>query len=580
MIGRFGVGHADVAYETSIEGVADDNSALKADLEATSQLVQLQDKKADTDAALARRAETDTGRLTTVLNAYGFWDAAVTYEIDDKADPRKVHVKVETGQPYLLNEVKLAAPDGGPVILSSLLAPDKLGLKLGEPARSAPVVEAEPKIFRILADHAHPLAKVLSHRAVIDKGTRTMSVTYTVDAGPEAVFGASSISGLDRVDETFVRERLGWTEGAPYKLASVDDTRQKLIDTNLFSIVNIQPTPPVRPDEQLPLTLALTERPPRTVSAGLNYDTTEGVGANVDWEHRNLFGRGEDLDLAGQLGSSLSFAAARYKIPGWLRLDQDLLFEVRGQYEEQDAYKGLRYTATGTLERRITSDITGGAGLRYERGNTTDLPEEVHRKYQLVGIPVYLRQNAVDDLLNPTRGYKLGVSATPYLEGLGSTFNLINARLSGSIYERLGEGDSYVFAAYAAIGTDAGVQLNELPKDKRLYAGGGGSVRAYGYQKAGPLDRYGNPIGGRSSLEAGIELRIKVTDTIGVVPFVDAGRSIRRRSRRSIGRSSGVPGWDFVITRRSAPCAWMWPPLSASAAATVGAALCQPGQAF
>ncbi len=40
---------------------------------------------------------------------------------------------------------------------------------------------------------------------------------------------------------------------------------------------------------------------------------------------------------------------------------------------------------------------------------------------------------------------------------------------------------------------------------------------------AGPLASNNDPIGGRSSLVLNFESRIKVTDTIGVVPFVDAG---------------------------------------------------------
>jgi translocation and assembly module TamA len=40
---------------------------------------------------------------------------------------------------------------------------------------------------------------------------------------------------------------------------------------------------------------------------------------------------------------------------------------------------------------------------------------------------------------------------------------------------------------------------------------------------AGPLASNDDPIGGRSSLVLNLEARVKVTDTIGLVPFVDAG---------------------------------------------------------
>ena len=75
----------------------------------------------------------------------------------------------------------------------------------------------------------------------------------------------------------------------------------------------------------------------------------------------------------------------------------------------------------------------------------------------------------------------------------------------------------------AALSSIGGPSLDQIPADKRIYAGGGGSIRAYGYQRAGALDDNNRPIGGKSSLELSLEARIKITDTIGIVPFVDAG---------------------------------------------------------
>jgi translocation and assembly module TamA len=62
-----------------------------------------------------------------------------------------------------------------------------------------------------------------------------------------------------------------------------------------------------------------------------------------------------------------------------------------------------------------------------------------------------------------------------------------------------------------------------VPADRRFYAGGGGSVRGYSYQGIGPKDINGTPTGGLSFFETSVEMRIAVTDTIGIVPFIDAG---------------------------------------------------------
>jgi translocation and assembly module TamA len=62
-----------------------------------------------------------------------------------------------------------------------------------------------------------------------------------------------------------------------------------------------------------------------------------------------------------------------------------------------------------------------------------------------------------------------------------------------------------------------------VPKNRRLYSGGGGSVRGYARREIGPLDAQGDPIGGRSVAEASLEMRSKLYGDIGGVVFVDAG---------------------------------------------------------
>ena len=45
----------------------------------------------------------------------------------------------------------------------------------------------------------------------------------------------------------------------------------------------------------------------------------------------------------------------------------------------------------------------------------------------------------------------------------------------------------------------------------------------YASRFIGPLNDRGDPIGGRSVLEAGIELRTRIGENFGLVPFLEAG---------------------------------------------------------
>ena len=115
------------------------------------------------------------------------------------------------------------------------------------------------------------------------------------------------------------------------------------------------------------------------------------------------------------------------------------------------------------------------------------------------------------------------LSVTPARTFSGSRLTFATNLLAGSTYWALGDEQRTVLAGKLALGSLDGAPLFQLPADQRIYAGGGGSIRPYGWQLAGPLASNKKPIGGRSSLVLNLEGRVKITETIGIVPFVDAG---------------------------------------------------------
>src|SRR5579859_917372 len=301
------------AYKTKFAGVED--SALAKELRDSSQLVSLEKDKADSEEALARRAEDDLDRLRPVMRAAGYYDAELSYDIDTHAEPWQVTVKIEPGEPYRLGEVRLIAPGGASPPLAEQFKPEAVGLELGAVATSAAVVGAEAKIARLYTEHGWPLAKITAHEAVIDRADHSMHVTYTLDAGAAASFGPTEISGLEAVERRFVADQITWQEGEPYDSNKVEAVRQALIGSNLFSTVKLAPADAVGPDGRIPMRLEVAERPPHSIGVGAYYDTSLGIGARGYWEHRNLFGAGELLRLELNAGQSIYGGLLRFKKP-------------------------------------------------------------------------------------------------------------------------------------------------------------------------------------------------------------------------------------------------------------------------
>ena len=112
----------------------------------------------------------------------------------------------------------------------------------------------------------------------------------------------------------------------------------------------------------------------------------------------------------------------------------------------------------------------------------------------------------------------------PYIGQFAGTALFAVASATGSYYKPLSDGPRpTVLAGRLKVGSVIGEKSAKLPANKRFFAGGGGSVRGFGYQLIGTLDDSNALFGGRSLVEASVEARIPVTESISVVPFIDGG---------------------------------------------------------
>jgi translocation and assembly module TamA len=510
---------AEIAYKTEITGV---DRAMRSTLSAGAQLVALADHAPPSLAALRRRAEGDVPQLLQILHDQGYWAAAIDLKIDGAVDPVQVTIAVTPGPLYTLARVEVLGADGAPPPLAGSLGPAALGLPPGAPAKASEVVAAETKIVTIYRENGRPFAKVADRHVIVDDGTHTMSVTYTVDPGTTATFGTTAIDGLKDLDRVFVENRIAWKPGAPYDEREVAATRKVLLDSNLFSIVDVGHAASPAGDGSLPMNVKLSERLPHSIGAGIEYSTSLGFGTRAFWEDRNIFGHAESLRITGEFAQAQLGALLQFRKPDFIIPDQDFLVTAELAQDSPPAYTSRHLRIQPGIERHFDDHlITAGVALSYEKGNLTAFSGPSN--YKLIGVPLYLRYDDTGSLLDPTHGQRAGIETTPYYGIEAQSPSFLSTKLFGSIYLPIRGSDRVVSANFIRIGSILGTSRDRLPADKRFYVGGGGSVRGYGYQRVGALEGGDKPLGGSSSLEFGTELRTMITDSIGIAPFVEAG---------------------------------------------------------
>jgi translocation and assembly module TamA len=202
------------------------------------------------------------------------------------------------------------------------------------------------------------------------------------------------------------------------------------------------------------------------------------------------------------------------------------LSAVHSNYEAFDAYTGRLAAVISRVSTPIwQKKLTWSAGVEllatYEREFDVARVNTSRRIYYVGALPMQVGFDRSDDLLNPTKGFRVNLRVSPEASlGTGTQF-YARTILDASYYYSVN--DSIVIAARGRVGTIAGSDRIDLAPSRRFYGGGGGSVRGFGYQQLGPKDLDRNPIGGRSMNEAAIEGRYRFGN-LGVAGFIDAGQ--------------------------------------------------------
>ncbi|MCP4579500.1 MAG: outer membrane protein assembly factor [Deltaproteobacteria bacterium] len=539
-----------IPYEVEIKGKNLEESPIHKLLGEVSLAVQKENDPPKSLALLRRRCEGDLPEMQKVLRSFGYFRGTIKFKImppktaDETAahpsttgadntetdtsaipppvTPATVQFEVDLGSRFALSKINITLVPGA---AQGVLAPPTAkaaGLDQGAPYSASLVVKAGEIILTRYKENGYPFPKI-SHRDVIaDFKTDHVEVSYQVSPGPYARFGATRVTGLERLKEKYVYELIPWKEGEHYDVRKIKAARQTLFDTNLFGVVAFKNPEKVDPQGQLPMTVELKERSPRTIRLGLEYTTDYGPGVNSSWTHRNLFGMAEKLTASAIINKETRTALLRFAKPMFLNRDNTFISQIAFNDETTDAYNATSGIATVILQQQFTKAFRMGGGLGFHLSRVKDNAYDERNTYKLVYVPLTADLDTRRNILNPIQGYHLSLGMAPYQDISQSDIRFFRYILGGSTYYNFNRGDWIVIAVKAAFGQIYGIDHQKMPADLRFYPGGGGSVRGYGYQMAGPL-KGNTPLGGLSMLTGSLELRFKVTESIGIVPFMDAG---------------------------------------------------------
>ena len=559
------VSRTAISYSMAIDVAGGDRGIRNAVMDASS-LYKLRKDAPPDGEALARRAASDFAPVIDALWGAGYYNATVTISLGaasltiDSSDVAAfaraaesyrnravapVAIKVDPGPLFRLRSIRVVNA-AGVEFSQGELPPRIVGLKPGDPAVASDLRAAQARIVDWFRSQGRPLAKVQSIVPVVDHAGHVMDLTVSADPGPIAPFGEATMNGPNSFDPGIARSFLYIQPGDPYSPRALEDAKTSIRQIPAVGGVRITEGTTLDVYGRLPYQIDVEDRLPYAVGASAQYSTTNGPTGQVYWEDRNVFGGAERLRLQADvfyappwyvtsqslqnfsihdLGGRIS---ASFLKPALWDTRNDLLIDALAERVSTAGagffgYEAEDIDATAALRHRFSQYFSFQAGLDGQTGSATDVLGKVD--YTLVGVPLSVTYDSTDSKLDPTRGFRVTVSAAGFPTFLGFSLDLLQAKARASAYYALDADQRYILAGRVGLGALGGPALDKIPANWRFYAGGGGSVRGYAFNSLGPAGPFGAVIGGRSLLEASAELRVRLNDTIGIVPFFDAGNA-------------------------------------------------------
>lgn len=491
-------------------------------------------KKAANAAQIRARADEDVKLAERLLHSQGYFDGTATVDIPTAVAPGAVvpvTITATPGQQYRLGAIAVTGLAPAP----HALALSALDLHPRDPIAAQAIEDAEARVSLRLPEQGYPFVKVGARDIVLDPATALGDYSLPVDSGPLSRFGKLRTEG----DPVFGLRHLNvfprFKTGELYDSRKTDDLRQALIGTGLLSTVSVEPvrTGELQPDgtEAIDLLVRQVRGKARTLSANAGYGTGEGIKLTGEWAHNNLLPPEGALIIDATAGTQQQSVGATFRRSNAGVRDRTFQAGATVSRQRLQAYKAQSVTLAASLSRQSTPiwqkrwTYSIGTELTATRENPFDPADQSHPKntYFLAALPGQVGYDRSDSLLNPTRGFRVSAKATPTAQKQkGGGFDKY-ATLIGEASGYYPIGDSVVLAARGRLGSILGAARDAIAPSRRLYSGGGGSVRGFGYQQLGPKDENNKPLGGRSLTEFAVEARYRFGN-YGIVPFLDAGR--------------------------------------------------------
>jgi outer membrane protein assembly complex protein YaeT len=473
----------------------------------------------------------DLENIVTTYQHEGFLDIKIDTAIvqtDEKSETSTILIRVREGVAFTVDSITVEAPGDSlwTAVFQETWASlsNDFALRAGARFRDDDVLSDKERLTTAFSDRGYAYVRTTAELKA-DTAHTAASVRWLIVPGPLCHYGEIKIIGNSRVKTSLIESKLPFAEGDTYSTSQMENAQREIYGLGQFQAVLFRPRLEGL-EPRIPLTLVIQEASDLKAKFGVGYGAEERFRAFAEVKRLGFLGGARTLTLYAKYSSltpvntSLTFVQPDFVTP-----KLNLYIRPYILFENEVGYSVRRYGGDVTLERRFFMSLLTGLTYTLEQvqstGDQAQVPEnESTYNKSAIGLSLTLNNSSplfdpVQGWLNSVRLFYTGLPPSPEIEFFRALYDVRHyGELSTNVVlaTRLKVGSIWTRTA-----------ADFVPPEERFYAGGSYSVRGYSRNKLGPVDSEGNPIGGRSIIEASIEFRFSLVGSLGFVMFVDAG---------------------------------------------------------
>ena len=498
---------------------------------AAASLVQKGKEEGVTDTRdILAAARADYARFLGILYAKGHYSSVIRISVDGReaaqmspfkapAHIRDITVTIHPGPVFSFSKAEVT-----PLETDTELPED---FAPGGPARSVVVGEAANAAINRWRQTGHAKAEPKSQSITANHQQKTLAASIQLHPGPKLNFGKLTQTTPSSVRSNRIKQIADFPEGDVFSPEALDESAKRLRRTGSFSSVVFKEAESPNPDGTLDYTLEIKDQKPRRISFGGEIASDEGLSLKGYWLHRNLFGGAEKFRLYGEISgvggedNDIDYIlGARIERPATYGSDTIAYAVIEYEREDEDDFLAYRGMLLVGMERIYSDHLKARLGVGIQHNDVQDfLGRRYFNHFILPGVLTYDRR---DVELDAKKGYFIEAGAMPFIGLRGAESGAV-LTADARAYKSFDEAGRFVLAGRFQLGSIVGADLLDTPPNYLFYSGGGGTVRGKPYESLGVDLGGGNSLGGRAFLGLSGEIRTEVTDSIGIVAFLDAG---------------------------------------------------------